>query len=489
MDISIAITRGTLFGIIYLSILIIPFGIAIFGEDALAANLGGKWWIFPISISIVIASLGPGIYAKLREKAEWTLFTEQKQYQETLVELGKQMTLTKNTNELLSWITRTVTINVGINYTRIFLWDEAKKEYTFRKGYGVERRKQYDIKLNKKNPLIMYLCKKNEPVLREEILNYFRENDGEDLAKTKKHIRNTGAELIVPAMIKDKMIGFMTLGMKKNKRIYTPEDIDMFKILSSQAALAIENAQFHEKVKESEAMLVQASKMSSIGQMASGFAHNINNPFNSILVNADYMKFIITEGGEEGLNEEDIKELEENISAIMDSAEKGGQIVKNIMRFSKPGTGEKKVIELKEIIKESLKLSESKIKEVKADVEMEMDNKIKVFGDDIQLEQVVMNILTNAADAVSEKESERKIFIKTHKDKDKAIIEVKDTGSGISEKDKERIFDYFYTTKRNAGTGLGMALSYQIVKAHDGEIIADNSEEGGALITVKLPLS
>ena len=353
----------------------------------------------------------------------------------------------------------------------------------------MERRKQYDIKLNKKNPLIMYLCKKNEPVLREEILNYFRENDGEDLAKTKKHIRNTGAELIVPAMIKDKMIGFMTLGMKKNKRIYTPEDIDMFKILSSQAALAIENAQFHEKVKESEAMLVQASKMSSIGQMASGFAHNINNPFNSILVNADYMKFIITEGGEEGLNEEDIKELEENISAIMDSAEKGGQIVKNIMRFSKPGTGEKKVIELKEIIKESLKLSESKIKEVKADVEMEMDNKIKVFGDDIQLEQVVMNILTNAADAVSEKESERKIFIKTHKDKDKAIIEVKDTGSGISEKDKERIFDYFYTTKRNAGTGLGMALSYQIVKAHDGEIIADNSEEGGALITVKLPLS
>jgi|GEM_PF-1812515 len=489
MDISIAITRGTLFGVIYLFILIIPFGIAILGENALAAAFGNKWWLLPIFISIVIASLGPGIYAKLRDKAEWTLFRDQKQYQHTLVELGRQMTLTKNINELLAWITRTITTKVGISYTRIFLWDEEKKEYLYRKGYGKERRKQYNMKLTPDNPLIKVLSSAKEPMLKDEILNEFKLDKTKNVNEAKKYIRNTGAELIVPAMIKEKMMGFMTLGIKNNNRIYTPEDINMFSILASQAALAIENAEFHEKVRQSEAMLVQASKMSSLGQMATGFAHNVNNPFNSILFNVDMIEDVIGDLDKDKINEQDYKDLKSGAAAVKNSAEQGGEIIKSIMKFSSPSTGDRHTIKLKTIIGEALKLASSSknIREVRIEKDVDIDLRVKV--DAIQMEQVLMNLLINAADSCVEKGEEKKIFIKAFSEDGKAVIEVKDTGTGLKEEVKDKMFDYFFTTKRNEGTGLGLALSYQIVQAHDGHIEAGNSPEGGAVFTVKLPLA
>ncbi len=488
MDIRVAVTRGMVFGVVYILILGIPFGTAILGEEYLSNNIGDRWWLLPVFFSVIIASLGPGIYSKLKNKAEWALFRQQKEYQHTLVELGKRMTLTKNINDLLTWITRTVTTNVGVSYTRIFLWDDEKKEYEYRKGYGLERRQQHDIRLDEESPLIKHLKKVKEPVLKEELLNEFKIKKTEQYNEAEKYIRNTGAELIVPAFIKERMNGFMTLGTKNNGRIYTPEDIDMFRILAGQAALAIENAEFYNKVKQSEAMLVQAAKMSSIGQMAAGFAHNINNPFCGIQLNAQMLSSFID--GENSISDEKRSKMRNALELIMGNAEKGSGIVDSIMRFSKPGTGKKRIAEMREIISESLKLAESKIKGGRVEVNTDIEEGINILGEDVQLEQVFMNILTNAVDSVVENGREKKIFIKAVRDKKKnAVVEIIDTGHGLSKDVVGQVFDYFFTTKRNAGTGLGLALSYQIINSHGGSITAANSKDGGAVFTVTLPLA
>ncbi|MGM0568853.1 MAG: ATP-binding protein [Elusimicrobiota bacterium] len=487
MDIKLAVTRGTLFGSVYILLLSIPFLLYFFNKQLLINNFGSDWPLVPITIAVILGSLGPGIYSKLKNKAEWALFKQQKQYQETLMNLGTKMTLTKDIEELLSYITRTITTNVGISYTRIFLWDENRGEYLFKKGYGKERRKQYKIKLDEESAFVQYLKAAKAPVLKDEVINDFKSYGMENYQEVKKYIRNTGAELIVPAFIKDKMIGFMTLGIKDNNNIYTPEDINMFRILSGQAALAIENAQFYEKVKESEARLIQASKMSSIGQMAAGFAHNINNPFNSIMVNADYIRMLIEESEGKPLDEEQREELKESLRAIMQDSESGGSMVRNIRDFSKPSSGEMKTINLNEVLKESLKLAETRTRVSKAEVDFDIDEKLIINGDKNRLEQVFMNILINASDAVADKE-EKKIKVRTEK-KDNGTIEVKisDTGGGIDEKDMPHIFDYFFTTKRNEGAGLGLALAYQITRSHGGIITAENSEKG-AVFTVILPI-
>jgi len=168
VDIEIVITRGTIFGIVYSIVLGLPFLFGFLTKEYLIGYVGELWWLFPVVIAVIIASLGPTTYNKLKNKAEWTLFKEQKEYQEALVELGRQLTLTKNINELLVWITRTISINVGVSYTRIFLWDEEKKEYLYRKGYGKEMKKGINAKFTPDNPLIKLIRSSKKPLLRAQ---------------------------------------------------------------------------------------------------------------------------------------------------------------------------------------------------------------------------------------------------------------------------------------------------------------------------------
>ncbi|MFW6135113.1 MAG: ATP-binding protein [Elusimicrobiota bacterium] len=496
MEVRMALTRGSLFGFIYTLLLGIPFLLYFYGKPLLSTGLGEQWLLAPIILAVILGSLGPKMYSTLKEKTEWKLFTKQKQYQDTLISMGEKMTLTKNLNDLLTWITRAITINVGISHTRIFLWDEDKEEYTLRKEYGIERRSQFELDLNNENPVIEYLNKHKEPALRDEIISYYEIRDKKKAVAAGKTLRNTGAELIVPSFIKGKLIGFLTMGLKRNHRIYTPEDINMFKILAGQASLAIENAQFYDKVKQSEARLVQASKMSSIGQLATGFAHNINNPFNSIIANAGAMKYFISKY-EEDLETQGYIKLDRDLytdiinytDSIKSSAFNGADIVKSITKFSEPTTGEKKPVDLNEVIDEGINLSFAKIKDTKVQLKKDIPEDVpKVLGDIVQLEQVFMNFITNACDAMNSKD-ERVLEIKARKANEEGMVRVdfKDTGEGIADDIKDKIFDYFFTTKRNAGTGLGLALTYEMIKRHNGRIEVESKVGEGSTFTVYLP--
>ncbi len=496
MDINLAITRGAVLGVVYFFVLGIPFGMGFLGRDYLIEQIGSTWWLLPLFTGILLSSVGPSIYMRLRDRAEWAFFKKQKQYQEALVALGKRMTLTRDLNELLIWIMRAITVNVGVNYCKIYLWDEKEKEFLIRKEYGIERRRQIEEKLKKDNPLIKFLVRRVEKgaVIKEEIAENFYKKGEEEKEIVNKCLRNMGAELLIPSFIEGEMIGFLVLGVKRNKQQYTSEDLSMFNILSSQAAIAIENAGFYEKTKESQAMLIQASKLSSIGELAAGFAHQVNNPFNAILVNADYMRHAIKKHKDNSLQDNEtgiiLDGLNENINAIMNSAVKGGNIVKSIMEFSKPSTGEKELIDMKKIIDETISLTSNRLKGKNIETIIDIsDNVLQVEGDEIQLEQVFMNLIINAVDAMEEVEGKGilKISAIEVKEEAKIKVEVSDTGEGINDKNRERIFDFFFTTKRNKGTGLGLALTYQIIKAHEGEIRVESVLGEGTKFIIMLP--
>ncbi|MQY65039.1 MAG: GAF domain-containing protein, partial [Clostridia bacterium] len=280
LDINVAITRGTIFAVVYALVLGIPIGVGYWGRTYLSGRIGVNWWLVPVGMALLLASLGPAIYGFIRRKTEAALFKERQRYQENLIALAKQMTLTKDLRSLLILIIRNVTKEIGISYARIYLLDNKANEYVREVHYGKERRRQFGDSLPNEAPLVQMLYRSRDigPLLKEEVISHFQTREPEHLKEVEAQLRSMGAAVLLPAFIGEELIAFLVLGTKRSREIYTPDDLGMFKILAGQSALAIENALFYQELKESQSAMVQASKLSSIGELAAGFAHQIDNP-------------------------------------------------------------------------------------------------------------------------------------------------------------------------------------------------------------------
>ncbi len=266
-----------------------------------------------------------------------------------------------------------------------------------------------------------------------------------------------------------------------------------------------------EDVKERESQLIQSEKMASIGQLAAGMAHEINNPIGFIKSNlqtfSDYAEDLSTyihealEAVHEGGGKEKniaksakemnisfiIDDLKSLVSESMEGVQRIQHIVQNVKTFAHKGEGEKEKVELSNVLDGACTLAWNEIK-YKAKVEKEFQEGLEIDCYPIQLGQVVLNLLVNAAQAIEGKDG--KIRIATRKEGDMAVIEVSDNGSGMSEEVRKRIFEPFYTTKAvGKGTGLGLSIAYSIVvEKHMGEINVHSVLGEGTTFTMKLPI-
>ena len=229
--------------------------------------------------------------------------------------------------------------------------------------------------------------------------------------------------------------------------------------------------------------------MSAIGQLIAGVAHELNNPLTAIL---GYAQLLEAEKLES-------KPLE-YAGKIFKQAQRTHRVVQNLLSFARQSKAEKHQFDVVKVIEETLLLSDydMKVGNIKLEREIE-DNVPGVFGDPHQLEQVFLNIITNALDAMAEEVSEepksevqpRRFKVRVSAKENQVVIEFQDSGPGI--KEPNRIFEPFYTTKMvGKGTGLGLSICYGIVKEHGGEISARNAERHGsdaegAVIEIRLP--
>ena len=227
-----------------------------------------------------------------------------------------------------------------------------------------------------------------------------------------------------------------------------------------------------------QAKLMHAEKMAAVGQLVSGVAHEVNNPLTAILGFAD----LLMENAE--LPESARKDLR----VILQEAQRTKQIVQNLLSFARQMPPQRKPVQLNAILKRTIQLRAYDFHSRGVAVTEHYDETLPfVIGDAQQLQQVFLNILNNAYDAVREATAGPSIRISTRANQDYVEVSFRDNGHGISQ--PERIFDPFFTTKQvGQGTGLGLSICYGIVKEHGGEILcANNPGEPGATFTVRLP--
>src|SRR3989475_101767 len=229
-----------------------------------------------------------------------------------------------------------------------------------------------------------------------------------------------------------------------------------------------------------EAQLIQSEKLAAVGQLVSGVAHELNNPLTSI---AGLSEFLL-EQQELGPKDRD------HLQVIHEQAERASRIVRNLLTFARKGPGERARVNLNDVVQRTLLLMsyDLKLKDIRTEKNLG-SGMPDVVGDRHALQQVVLNLVTNAAHALAGNEAGRPRTIRINTWFDQRVrLRVADTGPGIPEEVLPHLFTPFFTTKEpGQGTGLGLSITYSIVEAHGGQITVQQPAEGGAAFLVELP--
>ena len=289
-----------------------------------------------------------------------------------------------------------------------------------------------------------------------------------------------GVRMIVdaPLILKNQIIGIIRVYFAEQREL-SAEEFNFLIFTSRQAACAIEMSGFIEKQRSNyEQLALQTEKMSALGRMAAGIAHEINNPLAGILL---YSSNMIKKVPQEG-------PIKEGLEVIINETKRCKAIIQELLEFSRAGEPQKALASVNEIIEKALSILANEFRlrhiHIEKQISMDMEN---ILLDEKQIQQVFVNILLNAIQAIEEKGV---VTIRTFADRDQGLVrvEILDSGPGIPEEYLSKIFEPFFSTKGN-GTGLGLAVSYGIIENHHGNILASSKPEGGTCITIELPLS
>lgn len=227
-----------------------------------------------------------------------------------------------------------------------------------------------------------------------------------------------------------------------------------------------------------QAHLIQSEKLASIGKLAAGVAHEINNPLGGILI---YSHLLLEDTEKESPHYENLKKIVKETSRCKD-------IVKGLLDFARPKDPEMSQIDINQIVEKSLYIVEGQSLFQNIRIQKNLSSDLpRIVGDSAQLQQVFMNIILNAAEAM---EGDGTLSITTSRNNGGKYVDVRfqDTGRGILAEDLKRLFEPFFSTKEvGKGTGLGLAISYSIIQKHQGTIEVSSDTGQGATFTVRLP--
>ncbi len=501
MDITVAITRTGLFIVVYTVVLGLPFAMAVSFKEQLIQFFGDYWWMSPFILMAALATGGPFIYIYVEGKAEDRLLKEQRQYQNILKEASIGMTRIRDLHRLLDLITHIVTKTVRISYAAIYLYNEQNNEYILQ--VMRDKGRTPVLKLTADNPLMAWITVKREPLIYEEIKRQMEDTGDETYKHLEKNMQLLTAAVIIPSFLENRFMGFIVLGDKVSGQIYTPEDLEVFQVLASQAALAIENAQFYDETQKMQEQVAQAEKMATIGTMADGLSHQINNRFYALsLIAGDSIDTIKLTDTSKCTPE--VKEMIDHINHALERIQanviQGGEVVKGLLKYSRKGDESFTALTLDQVLDGTLEMVQFKVKLSEIDIVRDYPKDIpNIKGNLVQLEEVFFNFIDNAYDAIVERRTTLKedgyrgrITISA-RGKDSVIeITLEDNGMGIKDENLNKAFTPFFTTKTSArqGTGLGLYVIRRIIAdSHKGKIALESSYKIGTRFIIELPIA
>ncbi|PIQ84673.1 MAG: hypothetical protein COV75_01015 [Candidatus Omnitrophica bacterium CG11_big_fil_rev_8_21_14_0_20_63_9] len=473
------ISKVVLFLGLYAVVLIVPTTLVLFGSEWLQRNFAAFWWFFPLILFAVLTIAAPILYLGILRRLEGRFMKDQRRYHKTLITASSGMTRIKEIQRLCRLIVHMVNKTVGLTNASLFLFEPKDQRYVL-KATRHRSHAQTGMAIEQTDPLVELLRADKDLLVVEELQAEMDVKRADDRAKKAAWVASwmgkQEAKLILPSFSNDQLLAFLVLGAKRSGEPYTTDDIALFSGLANQAALAIENAMFFEELRTNEAYMVQSEKLASLGQLASGMAHEIHNPLTII-------------SGEAQLYLERFKgqsdEADHVLKSIIEECQRAADITRRILRFAKPAPSELVAVDLKLIMEETLTLAGYQVRMEKVERKVDISPALpKVRGNHNQLQEVFLNLVLNACQAMGQEGG--KLMISAVPEDSGVVLRVADTGPGIPLHIQRKVFDPFYTTKPT-GTGLGLFVSQRIIKAHGGTIELASEEGKGTCFTIRLP--
>ena len=462
--------------------------------------------IYLLILSVTIILIVNPLKNLVQKFVDNIFFRKKYDYQTTVSEfsdtLSSLLSINEISNELMSMIGKTLFVDKGY----LFVADKETGSFNLTSSIPVDFLEKEIPGLNKLDPnntLIEFLYKNLKEIFLEDVITESQYTQKRiDLLKT---FADYNVSLIIPLFFKSDLLGILLLSNKKSGQMFTTEDINFIRTISNQVSISIENSfsfelvqgyaneveEKNKQLKNVQAQLIQAEKMSAIGHLASGIAHEIRNPLNIIEGARYYLSSLFTDGSKNVV-------AQEYLEYIQNEVVRTNRLIDSLLDFSKFQETNIEIININNVIENVLILSRKQLSDNKIKIKKNLDDNLPILkGDSNQLWQVVINLLMNSVQAINsipdmngggEIVVESGIYSKTDNNyMDHLYLKVMDNGCGIKEKDLSSIFDPFYTNKPN-GTGLGLAVSYKIVEAHSGSMLVTSEVGIGTSFMVELPV-
>lgn len=422
-----------------------------------------------------------------------------------LFEFNERLFLARGFQDVLQCIAEAAHNFLPIKRTVLLTWDKNSEKLTLACTVGWGEGRNREPLVAGKDSISGFVVRNRETLVVEDLTKESY------LGKLEKEEYLQRAFISVPLMFKGEVLGILHACDKKTAGSFTQQEVSILKNIVRMGAITLQNVRLHEQaskraeelriaydeLKEMQDKLVQSEKLKAIGQLASGVAHEMRNPLGIIMQGVDYLEQLIPA---------EAKEPHETLTTLKESAQRADKIVVSLLDYSRSTKLELHPENIGSLLEDSLSLVKTELKNIKITREFQ-EGLPKVLVDKNKLTQVFINLFINAIQAMPET---GKLTIRTfvrvlgeagnnvgdspdasfEPGEKLMVVEIEDTGTGISAENLQKIFDPFFTTKtQGKGTGLGLSVSRNIILMHKGwiEIKSQVGKGTRVIITFKIP--
>jgi signal transduction histidine kinase len=425
-------------------------------------------------------------------------------YRVAVREISEAMVSMLSLPEIADRILLALTDTMGVERAMVMMVDDEGKVLRSAASRGEWDEGDLALEIRSDHPIWKHLWMRREDLSR---VDFDEEPDVEYREACRDVFDTLEVELLVPILYGVDLLGVIAVGRKISGDRLVGDDRTLLRTLANQSSIAIENAKAFDEIaklnetlearveertaelQDTQAQLVQAEKMKSLGQLVAGVAHELNNPIGFVHANLQLLDEYVRKFVEAQRSGGDPERARDAITKLLARSREGTERVKKIVQdlrtFSRMDHAELQEVDLHEEIERTLALMEPRFKNgITVQREFGEIPRVRCYAG--QLNQVFLNLLMNACDAMKD---QGRITIRTQRGPLGVRLSFSDDGPGIPETVRSRIFDPFFTTKPvGEGTGLGLSLSHGIIERHGGSIHVESEPGRGATFLIDLPL-